>query len=246
MPGLYELLPSYRCVPEAGTTRRLGVADVVAIGGDAELAAGPLGRTPSADAPSGRLLRPFVGVDQPTMQNLVIRDGVVEPLFHTVETGSDGSVRSVDYSGDSTVYRKAAVHGRGDASYVPQTHTALARTDEAIAFVRTVLTEGELRPPLPSANPVGIDVPDVVGAGVPFEIRVVTLTDPAAVSCLIVEIGSNRPLVPPRMRSGDGMVLATATVDRPGIYRVEVKAGGYSAVSQLVLAVPPAALAGTD
>jgi hypothetical protein len=247
LPGLHDLLPSYRCVIEPRGVRRLTPGDVTAIGGDAELAAWALAGADRSWITDRMALRPFVGVDQPTMQSLALRDGVVEPLFFAREPGPDGTFEDSDYAGDTTVYRQAAVDGHAKPSYLPQTHVALARTDEAVAFVRTVLTEGTLGPPLPGVVPIGVDVPDVVIVGVDFEI-VVLVPDASAVSCHIVDAATNDPLPPPRLRRGpvDGRARATARVASPGIFRIMVKGGGYSAVSQLMLAVTPADLDHTD
>jgi hypothetical protein len=247
LPGLHDLLPSYRCVIEPGAVRRLRPGDVTALGGDAELAAWALAGADRSWRTDRMALRPFVGVDQPTMQSLSLRDGVVEPLRFTREPGPDGTFRDCDYAGDTTVFRQAAGDGHAKPSYVPQTHVALARTDEAVAFVRTVLTEGTLGPPLPGVVPIGLDVPDVVVVGVDFEI-VVLVPDASAVSCYVVDTATNDPLPPPRLRRGpvDGQARAVAQVDRPGIFRIMVKGGGYSAVSQLVLAVTSADLDHAD
>ncbi|HET8660180.1 MAG TPA: hypothetical protein VFM55_14420 [Micromonosporaceae bacterium] len=239
MPGLYDLLPSYRCVVDGPGSRRLAPADVAAVGGDAELAAGPLSGAERSWPAGGPALRPFVGVDQPTMQSLSITDGAVEPLYYTCE---DGGAATVDHAGDATVFRRSAVAGEHPPSYVPQTHVALARSEEAVAFVRAVLTEGTLGPPLPGVLPIGLQVPDVAAVDVETEI-LVAVPDFSAVACRVVEVGTNTALPPPRLSPGDGVARARVRLPRPGIYRVEAKGGGYSAVSQLLLAVPAADLA---
>ncbi|MEV6905852.1 hypothetical protein [Amycolatopsis sp. NPDC051071] len=233
-PGVHALLPSYRCVDEGSTARRLSVADVTAIGGDPDLA------RQAADlhddlARSSGTARAVVGVWQPTMQSLVLRDGVVEPKYYTCEhSGTDG-VRRIDRGGDGTVYRDSASGGVAPV-YLPQAHGALAKTSEVIAHVQAVLTETELGPPL-GATVVGLDVPDVVQAGKPFDIVVSTGETPGdTVSCRMVDAVSGAGVSRPIPRRRDGTLVATAAAPKPGLYRVEVKAGGFSAVTELVLA----------
>ena len=131
LPGIHDLLPSYRCVEENGTTRTLTPADVQRLGGDIDLARA------SAELHDalGRLdpinLRTLVGVEQPTMQSLRLRDGIAEPQFFTKE--DDGSI---DWRGDGTVYCQVAAGGVEPVSSLPQSHGALARSPEAIATVR--------------------------------------------------------------------------------------------------------------
>jgi hypothetical protein len=236
MPGLYDLLPWYRCVVEGTSARRLTPADVAAIGGDEDLAKESLARHERFRAAAGPV-RTLVGVEQPTMQSLSLANGVVEPYFFTVEE-RDGVVVKTDYSGDSTVFRNSAVHRAAAPSYVPQTHTALAKTDEATAFVRSVLTEGELGPPLPGATVIGLDVPDVVEVGATFDVRVTTQDDPAQAAIWLEDVETNTPLLPPLLARCPGGLRAPVRLDKPGIYRIEVKGGGYSAVGQLIMAVP--------
>lgn len=235
LPGLHDLLPSYRCVTRPGTEdRRLTGSDVAAIGGDPELAGWALAGAERSWPAGGPALRTMVGVDQPTMQAMRLDAG---------EVVAEHALGGTDHRGDSTVYRAAASTGGVAPSYLPQTHVALARTDEAVAFVRAVLTEAVLGPPLPGLVPIGLDVPDVVAAGETFEIRV-TVADPSAAACHLTEADTNvRLRPPPRLEPAgvDGVARTVARFDRPGIYRVEVKGGGYSAIAQLVLAIPAGA-----
>jgi pimeloyl-ACP methyl ester carboxylesterase len=244
MPGLYDLLPAYRCVDEGTSFRRLTAADVEAIGGSAELAAEAAARGERTRSGPAVAARAFVGVDQPTMQNIAIRNGVVVPLIHTCLDVPDGGVRRENRTGDSTVYRESAALG-AQPGYVAQNHAALARADEALDFVRAVLTEIELGPPLGGDLVVGLDVPDVVDAGQPFTAEIVTLDNPAAVDARLVDTATNAPERPPVFLRADGMLRATLRLDRPGLYRLEVSAGSGSAVTQLVMVVPPTD-AGTD
>ena len=88
LPGVHDLLPSYRCVDDADG-RPLTSADVADLGGDSELAEASfaLQRTLAKLGTDG--LRPVVGVGQPTMQSLRLIRGVVLPQNHIVEVGDE-------------------------------------------------------------------------------------------------------------------------------------------------------------
>jgi hypothetical protein len=82
LPGIYDLLPSYRCLDEGGTFRRITPADVQAAGGDAELAAESLTLHETFARPDAARLRTVVGVEQPAVQSLQLTAGVVLPQWH--------------------------------------------------------------------------------------------------------------------------------------------------------------------
>ena len=239
LPGVYDLLPTYRCVLAPSAARRLVVSDVVSIGGDPGLARAVLDKVPTPLKLGGAALRSYVGVDQPTTQSVRLANGEAQGLHYIVD--DDGQV---DHAGDGTVFRKSATVPATQAAYIPQTHTALARADEAIAYVRSVLTEGSFIA-LPSAVPIGVDVPDVVAVGEEFAVGVTTAADASALSCSVTEIGPNVAIEPPHWNERDGRLQARLRLERPGIYRVDVKSGGYSPISQLLLVVPPVGMART-
>ncbi|MFD0575203.1 lipase family alpha/beta hydrolase [Dactylosporangium darangshiense] len=236
MPGLYALLPAYRCVEEGPAARPLTADDVARLGGDADLAKAAMAMQAVLRADGGRGLRPLVGVEQPTVQSIVLADGVAEGREYTLLPGDDGPPRRVDRGGDGTVYRDAAAPVGAEPVYLPQTHTAIAKTREAVAHVRSVLTENPLGPPL-GETAIGLTLPDVVTAGAPFEIGI-TGTDPAVVTCRVLDVGSERQVDRPAAGRRDGRLSATVTLPEPGVYRVELDGGGASPVSDLVMAVP--------
>jgi pimeloyl-ACP methyl ester carboxylesterase len=108
MPGLHDLLPTYRCVDDGTAARYLEAADIAALGDHRELAQQAFDRCTKLQAHTSGVLKALVGVRQPTMQSVTIADGVAEPLFHTCEDDGHGALRRVDYRGDSTVYSEAA------------------------------------------------------------------------------------------------------------------------------------------
>ncbi|MFC7760623.1 hypothetical protein ACFQY4_23320 [Catellatospora bangladeshensis] len=227
LPGLYDLLPGTGvCAPQG--LRRLEPVDVADFGGDLDLAKAALPFSAEADRLLGRPgLRAVVGVDQPTAQSLEIVEGVV--TVHDFLAGAENR------AGDGTVYRDAAAPPGVEPTYVSQGHGALARTAEVIAHVRAVLTESPLGPPL-GAEGVGVEVPDVVQVGEQFDVVAVNRSDPARVTCRVVDAGTGASVARPVFVAAGGATVAYVRLPARGLYRVEVKSGGASAVRQLVLA----------
>jgi len=231
LPGVYDLLPSYRCVEEDSTLRRLTPTDVGDLGGDPDLARTAFGLHQTLAGVQVSGLRTMVGIEQPTMQSLQLRHGAAEPQYYICE--DDGRI---DWRGDGTVYVQVATGGVEPISSLPQSHGALARTPEAIAAVRAVLTRRRLGPPMGVAG-VSLRVPESVVAGEPFEISVTSQGDGRNAKCRIVDADTDMPTARPFLTRRRTAMVASARLPRPGLYRIEVKDGGFSAVSQLVMAV---------
>jgi hypothetical protein len=246
LPGIYDLLPTYRCVDEGTGPRRLTTSDLSNVGADPTLASASAAVLEKLAGVPATKLHPVVGVGQPTMQSLRIRDGSIEMCYYACEPDDRYGVTRVDRLGDSTVYRDAASPAGVDPSYLPQSHAMLARSPEAMAHVRSVITQRPLGPPLgvgSDETPVGIDLPDVVAVGRPFEVTIRS-TDPAGVSCRVWDASSHEVEALPRVTTRDGTLAAELALSRPGIFRVEVAHGSYHPISQLMMVVPEAELAG--
>jgi hypothetical protein len=244
-PGVYDLLPRYRCVvggPSSGQSsgqdwttspaadaRLLSVEDVVSLGGRKELANAAAARharlTASTSAGDAGILYPLVGAQQPTLQSVFIHDG---------ECAFAESLQGVDHGGDGTVYRQAAAPPGSVAFPLPQRHGALAKTAETITFVRDKLIGADTGPPL-GTRPVGLRVPADVPAGKPFEVWVSGTNDPAGVAVTSTELDNGGRTNWSAGRRRDSQLLFMAPSLRPGLHRVEVKSGGYSAVSEIML-----------
>ena len=234
-PGVYDLLPRYRCVDG---DRLLTTPDVVAVGGSADLSDAAadhwaaLGLRPTGiaePAPSAwpaTSLTAVVGADQPTLQSLRFDAG--ECLF-------DESLSGVDHRGDSTVYRGSAAPAGTVAIPLPQKHGALAKTGEALTIVADKLVGADTGPPL-GTRPVGADIPDLAASGEPVQVVVSGAGgDPNGVSVISVNLDTNVPTRWDAVRR-DGDLLRYTRAGLPaGLHRIEVKAGGYSPVSDLIL-----------
>jgi hypothetical protein len=79
-------------------------------------------------------VRCLVATTQPTLQTVrFATNGVAEFLE---------AIKGTDERGDGTVFRYAAVPSDDvEPAYLPQSHGAVAKTDEAVFFVADVLTE---------------------------------------------------------------------------------------------------------
>jgi len=226
-PGVYDLLPRYLCVDSGDDLRALTTSDVTAIGGSAHLAGEAavrwerlgLGESSPARTPVNAL----VGAEQPTLQSVRFDAGVCT-FFE--------SLAGVDFGGDSTVYRQSASPG-GAAMPLPQKHGALAKTAEALTFVADKLLGNDARPPL-GTLPIGADIPDLAVAGTPLTVTVTgTAGDPVGVSVMSTNLETFVPVRWPDGRPLDGTVRFSYGLE-PGLHRVEVKAGGFSAISDIV------------
>jgi pimeloyl-ACP methyl ester carboxylesterase len=238
MPGLYDLLPFYRCVDEGATARWLQPGDIKDLDGDPELAAESLDRHNKLIAGDAGSLRLLIGVEQPTMQSVSMRDGVATPLQHTCLTDEDGVIEQrMDLGGDGTVFRRSAAAFGLAPGTLPQSHGAVAATEEAISHVRDVLTNDTAGPPLGTGE-IGVDMPDVVSVKEPLTITV-TGADISGTSCRVFDAFSGRQVAWPPLQRADRVVTASVDLPEPGVYRVEVKGGGASAVSEQVMAVSP-------
>ena len=253
LPGLYDLLPVYRCVsaadgPATGSrgaspriavrsgARRLTPQDIADMGGDADLAARSFAwhERLSGSPPTGHVQ--VVGAAQPTVQALTIEAGTVTGHQQTLRPGAF-AVQRVDMGGDGTVPRESAQLPALPAMPLAQSHGAIASTSEALLIVQDVLTDRRTGP-WQGAGKLGLDLPDVVDAGRGFEIRVTGADRATDVTCRITDVARGRQVDAPRPVRAGGSVLASADPRPAGLYRVSVDGGGTSGVSQLVMAVP--------
>jgi len=139
-----------------------------------------------------------------------------------------------DHRGDGTVFRYAAVVPNVEPAYLPQSHSAVAKTNEALAFVAAVLTERE--PGVFQAAPgVGLRVPPVVKPGEPFEIEV--LDGEPGLTCQMHNAEENRIITVAALWKRDDALVATFTAPTPGLYRILASGGGFSPAEQFVVSL---------
>lgn len=264
LPGVYDLLPTYRCLatsdPARGEARSHGLDDVVTLtaadiadlGGDPHLAAVAFAHAHARRTkPVPGVHRPVVGTDQPTWQSLRITDGIPHPEAvsylwdgNTLQRDEWGRPQSRDDLGDGTVFRYAAVPDGDRSSTLAQQHGALAKSPEAVTYTCNEVTDrGNLGIKL-GAGDLGMRLPDTAMVNEVVPVVVTGHDDPAAVTCWIDRVDDHgvstvvdHPQVA-RNRQGPGLVAAT-TPTAPGVYRVNVNTGGSDPVTQLLLCLPP-------
>jgi len=167
------------------------------------------------------------GVSQPTFQSVTF--GGASPVYHRELGGKDEG-------GDGTVYRGSAGFGSDTPSPLAQKHGQLASSKEAIVFIREMLI-GDVGPPLGEAeSPLGFDAPDVVSIGVEFTITI-TADARTDTGCVVLDAESKQLIDDQAAYVGDdGIADVRVTIDVPGLYWIEVKAGGSSPIRETVLA----------
>jgi hypothetical protein len=230
MPGVYELVARWKCVND-GTPRQIRSGDLKDIGANAELAE-------NAMAVMEKLHRAFTGHGgrRPPVRCLV---GTTQPTLQTVRFANgaasfEEAINGIDHRGDGTVFRYAAVPPGVEPSYLPQSHGAVAKTNEAVEFVASVLTERQLTE-FQAPRGVGLRVPDLVKAGVPFPVNV--LDGQLGMTCHMYNVDDNRLVTLGLLQRRDDELVAMLTAPEPGLYRIAASGGGFSPVEQLVAAV---------
>jgi hypothetical protein len=246
MPGVYDLLPAYGCVDTGDHVKHLTVDDIVALGGQRDLAETAVAhRTERTGLRQPGHHRALIGVDQPTISTLRLSAGAAAGTFDTFQLDPDGELRRDRHGrlerfpggGDATVPRNSALPHKFDPMVLGQQHTTLAHSDEAITFIRDVVVHGRVtdHPRLGEGN-LGLVVPDLITPGEEW-LGELTGIDPMFAKISITNSGTLIDAPPPPAHHRDGRVCFTAVVDRPGLYRVRVD-GGATPVVQYVLALP--------
>ncbi|MEN8129669.1 MAG: hypothetical protein ABFS45_05645 [Pseudomonadota bacterium] len=228
LPGLYELMARWKCVTDYGALRSVTPGDLEGIGASRELAeaaAATIGKLHSAFGDAAERKPPvrcLVGTTQPTLQTVSFHDGIPE-FFE--------DINGTDHRGDGTVFRFAARPPGVEPAYLPQSHGALAKTQEAVEFVAAVLTERELGEFLAPPG-VGLRIPEIVIVDQPFIVEI--LDGRSGLTCHLSDAEENRLVTMAQSKAHDGSVQVEFKVPKPGLFRVAVSGGGYSAVERLV------------
>jgi pimeloyl-ACP methyl ester carboxylesterase len=238
LPGVYDLLPVYRCLDTGADARCLTPDDIATLGGNRELARQSVRwhANIEAVAPAGHVQ--VAGAHQPTVQALTLTDGVATGLPYTCAPSANGGIKRDDRGGDGTVPRLSAQLPHASAMPLAQSHGALAKTGEATLIAVDTLLDQRTGPWL-GAGDLGLDVPDIVTAGSTLTVRVTGVEHPRYARCQLIDLTSGRPIAAPRLQSQDGHLVATTMAPGPGLYRVRVAGGGTSPVSELVMVRAP-------
>jgi Lecithin:cholesterol acyltransferase/WD domain, G-beta repeat len=151
LPGMYDLLPFYRCVYDERELRRLTADDMARIGADPDLTNEAIATNRHLASVDAGPTRGVVGVGQPTAQSLALQaESLVSQRF--LPTPDDeGILQPVDHQGDGTVPRFSALPPGEDAlspTYVAQTAGGLPRDHNVLAYLNAILTARPMGPPL--------------------------------------------------------------------------------------------------
>ena len=131
LPGMYDLLPFYRCVDDERTLRRLTADDIVRIGGDPDLTNEAIATNRRLASVDAGPTRGVVGVGQPTAQGLVLRAGSLISQRFLPTPHDEGILQPIDDQGDGTVPRFSAIPPGEDTlspMYVAQSGGGLPAT----------------------------------------------------------------------------------------------------------------------
>jgi pimeloyl-ACP methyl ester carboxylesterase len=234
LPGIYDLLPMHRCIDTGTDARSLTTVDIAGIGGEEKLAEESIRahkHRASAELPDHIRV---VGAHQPTLQSLTIEGSVAIGHSYSCRPARNGIIR-VDLAGDGTVPRDSAEADSGAVTPLAQTHGALAKTNEAILVITDMLTRRETGPWL-GGGKIGLELPDVVTIGSPFDVLVSGIEHPRDAACWVMDANTGRQVSAPSLRHSTGQIVAQPRIEAPGLYRIEVAGGGVSPVSQMLLA----------
>jgi hypothetical protein len=234
LPGVYDLLPTYRCVDTGNDARVLTASDITAMGADPELweAAAHTASARDQVLPAGHIR--LVGTDQPTVQSVTIDAGEVTGHRYSCRPSAGGGITREDRTGDGTVPRDSAWVRDSTGMPLAQTHGAIARCAEALVVAADVLA-GRDTGPWQGETRLGLDLADAVPAGEPIPVTVTGADHPAHVTCRVADAGTGRQVAAPRLsKDGDGL-RATISGLPSGLFRVRVAGGGATPVTQLLM-----------
>jgi hypothetical protein len=245
LPGVYDLLPMYRCVEDDNQLVRFGADHAAWLGGDSTLAQAAIDfHQGLGDAPAVNH-RALVGTGQHTLQSLRLDHGRMVPSYEDylwedgepVRDDADVLVRQIT-SGDETVPRGSAALKGAERAYATQQHGALAKSSEALDYVVDVIREVEFGA-RQGGPEVGIRLPDMVRPEDELVVKIDGVSDVLGATCTITDAASGNLVEVARPQWRPDAIAARARLPQPGLYRVEVEASGSSPVSQLVLALSP-------
>ncbi|MEU7428594.1 hypothetical protein [Streptomyces sp. NPDC040750] len=245
MPGLYDLLPLYRCLRQDNDVTRIDAGLVKDLGGNPELARNSFDFHNSQHSVALPDHRSLVGTRQATWQSLTLTNGKVETHFDGARHNSDGSlirdragrITYFSVQGDGTVYRDSAARST-HLSTVPIQHGDLARAEASLDAVIDILLEDEPQGPPLGEPGCGISTPDLVETGQTWQAVAEHVDSVHGLTCTITDTTDNQSR-PVRVAMQDGYPAAMITSQVPGLYRVAFHTRDGHTVSQLVLVAEP-------
>lgn len=231
LPGLHDLLPTYRCLLTGDDLVALVPETVAALGGDSELARESFAR--HARLASVRLpgLINLAGTHQPTDICFRVDAGVVHAKRHGYERDEAGELARdavtgqfipMKLHGDGTVQWQSA--RLGDATSYAQKHGALQATRSLIRNIQAQIEGRTLGEGLGGRAGIGVELPEYAPVGTVTTARVSGARAAGDFSCVVKDLDGAVLEYPSARRDGDDYVL-DITLDKPGIHMVEVSNG---------------------
>lgn len=245
MPGLYDLLPTYRCLYDGEQqVRRLTPDEVRAWGGDAEVAerAADLQQRLAGVDLIGH--RQVIGTGRTTPTTLrPSKDGLRDEPYAFRPDGqgfvqdAEGRLFRDFRHGDGTVPRNSAELLRESGIADVQSHGALPRSASVLNICDSVLGERPQGPPLAAGlgEPFTVDFPEVLPARRPWT---VTITGRTRIRCEVEGISSRTLRDLPVRSSGSArspVLVAEGPPLGEGLYRLTVDADSGSPMTEVVL-----------
>jgi pimeloyl-ACP methyl ester carboxylesterase len=248
MPGVYDLLPWYRCRLQDNDVVALAPQDVVGVGSPPRLVEEAFERRDRAATAVLPGHRAVVGVGQDTPQSLELRGAdVITYNWGYRRNGRDELIResgrlvTENFDGDGTVFAYSARTSATEGIPVAQHHQSLAVNPASLRIVQKVITNvTDLDTVLgdgPDETPLGLEVPDQTGLNQPMEIRIRSEHTPGTISCAVEDTARRDDVVRRPLVQGlreEGAFVVRTDLDVPGLYRVRVSAGNAE-VTKLVM-----------
>jgi pimeloyl-ACP methyl ester carboxylesterase len=237
LPGVYDLLPVYRCVQDGREVRRVSEPDIHLAGASRSLAGDSMAWDGSRSDASLPGHVSMIGIQQPTVQSLRIEEGVFKGDDFTLRPTAGGVRRKVLH-GDGTVPAASAALPGSEVLPFAQTHGSLPGHPEVLVSLEFLLTNRGIGPWM-GGDMIGLDLPDSVWTGRAWNLKVEGISSPLEASCAIYDVENGSRIATPTLErtDGDRVMRAEVTLYTPGVFRVEVGAGGMSPVRQMVLSV---------
>jgi hypothetical protein len=194
-----------------------------------------------AYAASGMTIRPVVGVNQPTWQSAVLKEGVMTPsrLHGGKELGGDGTV--------SRVSAIPIEDKETSATYFATTHSALQSVPAALEHLRGVMTGtaidlGKFRSDQGMGEPISLSIRDAYSADEPFVLEAVPGAYRQTLDGTVERLDEPAEPRSLTLRRKEGVHRAEASLP-PGLYRATVSGQGLVPVDDIFLVLDPSAQA---
>ncbi|NQE69069.1 hypothetical protein NG2371_03533 [Nocardia gamkensis] len=248
MPGVYDLLPWYRCRLDGDDVVALHESDVVSVGGMPDLVRQAFERRvriADGELPGHVAV---IGVGQETSQSLELKHGdIVTRNWAYRRNGrgelirESGRLVTEDFGGDGTVFHHSARTAAAPGVPIAQRHESLGTNRACLRIVQKVIRDSaDLDTVLgdgPEQVPLGLEVLDEVVPGRRLEIRIRSDHSPADITCAVEDTARGdavvrQPVV--RGRRDEGAFVVLTDLDVPGLHRVRVSVGSTE-ITKLVM-----------